>query len=193
LRRVTGPDGKLVNLLTDIDAVATSAKPAHGSEVSSPHAATHIEAEPCELPAGSSHEQRVAERVMLRLLVARLDVQLKPARITVPSGAHVEVDGADAERRVLVECWAHQGTPKVAQKNKVLADAFKLTWIASTINPRPRLILCLADPLAAAPFRPSARSWSAQALADSGVAVEIVALPEDVRAAVVAAQTRQYR
>jgi hypothetical protein len=61
---------------------------------------------------------------------------------------------------------AHQGSPKSAQRHKVLADAFKLTWIATTMSPRPRLILCLSDPLAAAPFLPGARSWAARAFQD---------------------------
>lgn len=57
-------------------------------------------------------------------------------------------------RTVLVERWAHQGSPKADQRHNVLADAFKLTWISSTIYPRPRLFLCLSDPAAAAPFLP---------------------------------------
>src|SRR5262249_48717686 len=38
--------------------------------------------------------------------------------------------------------------PKSAQRHEVLADALKLTWIATTVCPRPRLILCLSDPRA---------------------------------------------
>ena len=94
---------------------------------------------------------------------------------------------------MLVECWAHQGPPKVAQKHKVLSDALKLTWIATTIYPRPRLILCLSDPDAAKPFVAPARSWAAAALQDFGVAVVVVDLPGDVRDGVWAAQRRQYR
>jgi hypothetical protein len=94
---------------------------------------------------------------------------------------------------VLVECWAHQGNPKAAQRHKVLADALKLTWIGSTIYPRPRLILCMSDPAAAAPFLPPARSWAAQALKDLGVTISVVELPDDVRQLVLAAQERQYR
>jgi hypothetical protein len=75
----------------------------------------------------------------------------------------------------------------------VLSDALKLTWIGSTLYPRPRLILCLSDPSAAAPFAPTARSWSAQALIDLGITVEVVDLPADVRAGIVAAQKRQIR
>lgn len=74
-------------------------------------------------PPGSSTEQREAERVMLDVLGQQLGRALGPATITVPSGARVEVDGADVGRTVLVECWAHQGKAKPAQKNKVLADA----------------------------------------------------------------------
>jgi hypothetical protein len=64
---------------------------------------------------------------MLDLLSQQVGRELNPARITVPSGERVEVDGADANQSILVECWAHQGPPKSAQRHKVLADAFKLT------------------------------------------------------------------
>lgn len=130
---------------------------------------------------------------MLDLLGRQLQVILEPARLTVPSGARVEVDGSDTNRTVLVECWAHQGPPKAAQRHKVISDALKLTWISSTIYPRPRLILCLSDPAAAGPFVPGSRSWAAQALEDLGITVAVVGLPEAVRQRVVAAQQRQYR
>lgn len=133
------------------------------------------------------------ERVMLGLLAAELGHELEPATLRVPSGARVEVDGADVDRRILVECWAHQGTPKAAQRHKVLSDAFKLTWITTTIYPRPRLILCLSDPVAAAPFLPTSRSLAAQALQDLGIAVTVVDLPADVRRRIEDAQKRQYR
>ncbi len=118
---------------------------------------------------------------MLDLLGKTLGLELEPAGIRVPSGAHVEVDGADSARSVLVECWAHQGSPKAAQRHKVLSDAFKLTWIATTIYPRPRLVLSISDPKAAAPFLPPTRTWAAQAFKDLGVSIELVELPDDVR------------
>jgi hypothetical protein len=135
----------------------------------------------------------VIDPVMLDLLGQQLGRNLNPARIAVPSGERVEVDGADADRSILVECWAHQGPPKSAQRHKVLADAFKLTWIATTVYPRPRLILCLSDPLAAAPFLPGARSWAARAFQDLGVTISVVDLPVDLRHDLLQAQRRQYR
>jgi hypothetical protein len=146
-----------------------------------------------EPPPGSSHEQRAAERVMLDLLGRRLGVDLEPGVLTVPSGARVELDGTDPARSLLVECWAHIGPPKSAQKHKVHSDALKLTWISQTLYPRPRLVLCFADREAAAHFLPSSRSWAARALQDLGIAVEIVELPHDLREQLKAAQRRQYR
>ncbi len=179
-RRWLGPDGKIVNELLNRDTDIQAAE-APGSEPS------------VELPPGDSLAQRQAERVMLGLLGQRLGVALSPTRLTVPSGARVEIDGADAERSILVECWAHQGPPKPAQRNKVLADALKLTWIASTIDPRPRLVLCLSDQAAARPFLPGAKSWSARALEDLKITVEVVKLAADTRDAILRAQERQFR
>lgn len=197
LRRFVGPDGKLVNQLTGVDLAdsVTSDPPAVqvGSGDAPEGSAVLDRAEGHRTPPGSSVEQRDAERVMLDLLAAELGHELEPATLSVPSGARVEVDGADVDRRILVECWAHQGTPKAAQRHKVLSDAFKLTWIATTIYPRPRLILCLSDPVAAAPFLPTSRSWAAQALQDLGIVVTVVDLPADVRQRIEDAQKRQYR
>lgn len=198
LNRYIGPDNKIVNERAAGQGVPRSqpvnpdmGRPRdHAAAVATP---TVDRATDHAFPPGSSDEQRGAERVMLDLVGLQLGVSLEPATLTVPSGARVEVDGADTNRTVLVECWAHQGAPKSAQKHKVHSDALKLTWISSTLYPRPRLVLCLSDPAAAVPFLPGARSWAAQALQDFGITVVVVDLPDDVRQRVLDAQRRQYR
>jgi hypothetical protein len=198
VRRRPGPDGKIVNEWLGnqdrdpggIPGPAGAAVP--GSVTGVPAGADGIP-NARAVPAGDSEEQRGAERVMLDLLGAQLGLELNPATITVPSGERVQVDGADARRTVLAECWAHQGPPKSAQRHKVLADAFKLAWIGTTLYPRPRLILCLSDPQAAAPFIPGGRSWAARALQDHRIAVCVVDLPDDLRQRLLQAQRRQYR
>jgi hypothetical protein len=107
-------------------------------------------------------------------------------------GIRVEVDGADEDLSILVEAWAHQGPPKVAQKHKVLADAFKMLHVAATLPVSPRLVLCLSDPDAARHFT-TARSWAAHALRAFAIDVVVVELPADIRAAVRVAQQRQFR
>jgi hypothetical protein len=195
IRRYQGQDQKIVNEMINTEGLTADVHrdPVTGVGGLTPDAATVFTASEHSPPPGDSRAQRDAERVMLDLLGRQLGLVLEPARITISSGTRVEVDGCDADRTVLVECWAHQGPPKVAQRHKVLSDALKLTWISTTIYPRPRLILCLSDPLAAAPFLPPSKSWAARALQDLGIAVSVVDLPDDVRQEVKAAQERQYR
>ena len=183
LRRVPGPYGKLVNL-----AISTTDRPSDDIEV----APVVQPGPPDELPPGNSAEQRAAERMMLDLLGAKLNVHLSVGHIVGPKGGRVEIDGADDARAVLVEAWAHQGPPKSAQKHKVLADALKLIWVSSRLPERPRLILLMSDEAAAKPFT-TARSWAAEALRDLGVEVHVVELDEAVRERIRQAQQRQYR
>ena len=68
-----------------------------------------------------------------------------------------------------------------------------MAWKAITIYSRPQLILCLSDPLAAAPFLPGARTWASRALQDHLIAVRVVSLPGDLRQRLHEAQHRQYR
>jgi hypothetical protein len=195
VRRRPGPDGKIVNeWLGNHDRQPDSSpRPSASGLTQTGLLAAAASQASQELPPGSSHEQRDAERVMLDLLSQQLGRELSPATLTVPSGERVEVDGVDADRSILAECWAHLGPPKSAQRHNVLADAFKLTWISTTMYPRPRLILCLSDPLAASPFLPGARSWAARAFQDLGITVCVVELPVNLRETLLKAQRRQYR
>jgi hypothetical protein len=178
IERFIGPDGKIQNRLAAHPATtAVNDEPESAARHRSP---------------GHSGEQRAAERHMLRALGELMGLPLTPLRISLTSGVRVEVDGADADRTVLVECWAHIGGVKGAQRLKVLTDAFKLTWVADQLPQRPRLVLCFADSAAAAPFL-NLRAWHGQALRDRGVEIAVVDLPDEVRLAVIAAQARQVR
>lgn len=188
LQRTVGPDGKIVNQLKPESMIADPlamriTPPAYSMD------------EPLEnghgLP-GASPEQRMAEAVMLRLLSESLGVQLRPRKLGHPSGARVEVDGADEQLTTLVECWAHQGPAKVAQKSKLVTDAVKLHWLAQSLSPAPeRLILCVSDPAAIKHLQGS--SWHGAAIAYLGVTLEVVELLQDVVLRILAAQKRQYR
>lgn len=176
--RASGATGKIVNALTNAPRTADMGP-----------STTVIAGPPA---AGSSAEQRAAESLMLAVLSEQLGVALAPRRVNHPSGARVEVDGADQELSVLVECWAHQGPAKVAQKYKIVNDAVKLHWIAASLPPRPRrLIICVSDEAAVAHLR--GRSWQGQAIAGLGVELSVVRLPPETVAAITAAQVRQYR
>lgn len=194
LRRYVGSAGKIVNDLGGAEGQPASEPTTRdkATDQAIERSAYSVGGESDRGAAGDSSEQRHAERVMLELLGERMGVVLRPRRIALDGGVRVEVDGADEALSVLVEAWAHQGPPKVAQKHKVLADAFKLLHVAATLPVAPRLVLCLCDPEAAYHFT-TARSWAAHALRAFAVEIAVVELPADVKAAVCAAQQRQYR
>ncbi len=194
LRRFRGVDGKIVN--QTVGGVRASSRPLAEPQRLAARA-DGLETEPLVSPptdpaAGDSQEQRRAEAHMLAALSRRLGVVLAPRRIFHPSGARVEIDGADDGLTFLVECWAHQGPAKVAQKNKLVVDATKLNWVARSLDPKPvRLILCVSDPAAVGHL--SGVSWQAHAIRELGVEIEVVNLEPAIVSALNAAQKRQYR
>lgn len=176
-------------VMVDPDERAPDAVPAAAG---SPVGREGVVEEPlAKVPAGDSTVQRQAEGAMLDALTQELGCPLTSERIHLPDGSYVDVDGVSHEPPVLVEAWAHQGAPKAAQRNKVLADALKLMYVGGLLGSRHRLVLCFSDPDAARPF--SGRSWYAGALRDRGVEVRVVDLSPDWRARIMEAQRRQYR
>ena len=190
LLRAVGPDSKIVNELISRPAYS----PDDSSVIFTPQrsALSGDRMEVSNGQPGSSHEQRGAEAIMLQRLSESLGVQLLPRKLKLASGVRVELDGADEGLTVLVECWAHQGPAKVAQKSKMVTDAVKLHWVAQTLALAPeRLILCVSDPAAIKHLRGT--SWQGAAIAALGITLEVVELPQGLVTSIVAAQKRQYR
>jgi len=159
------------------------------SQIDASDPAADPAAEP--LDPGESSVQQEAERIILGELGRHLGANLEPRRIHLSDGAWVYVDGYNADPLILVEAWAHQGRPKAAQRNKVLGDALKLQHVAADLGTAARLILCFADPAAAAPF--TGTSWYAGALRRLNIEVITVDLPEAWIRRIQEAQVRQYR
>lgn len=194
LLRFGGAEGKIVNqvVVPGPHSLRRSVEPQGPDQRADGLEMEPLVSMPIQPAAGDSQEQRRAEAYMLAALGKRLGMNLAPRRISHPSGARVEIDGADDGLTVLVECWAHQGSAKVAQKYKLVVDATKLNWIARSLDPKPsRLILCVSDPAAVGHL--SGVSWHAQAIRELGVEIEIVNLGPSIVSALNAAQKRQYR
>lgn len=142
--------------------------------------------------AGDSSEQRRVEALMLELLGRRRGTTLLPRRLSSPSGAYIDVDGVSEDGAILVECWAHRGPAKVAQKYKLVNDAAKLHWAARWMVPAPsELLLCVGDELAVKHLR--GKSWQGEAIREMQVKIEVVELEEEDVAALLRAQQRQFR
>jgi len=141
--------------------------------------------------ASDSSAQRAAEPLIVDAVAAFVGVQLAAAAIDLGDGVKVQIDGASADRSVLVEAYAHVGPLLSGQSRKLTTDAFKLVWAGGRVGAT-RLVIAVADSDAEAYLlRP--RAWLTAALRDSGVEVVRVSIDPEARARVVDAQKIQFR
>jgi hypothetical protein len=142
--------------------------------------------------AGDSIEQRNVEKWMIHDYSKKHEVILtNKKRLDFENGSWIELDGYCESPLILCEAWAHIGSPKSAQKHKVMTDAFKLLYANAHIKGNSKLILLFADKEAALFFQ--GKNWMAQCLKEHNVAVEITELPPERKNEVLIAQKRQYR
>ena len=114
---------------------------------------------------------------------------LEPRTIKLAIGTPVHVDAASPDGRVLAEIFARQGALKGAQQKKVAIDTLKLIAVRRERPEVQKLIICFADQAAAG--YATGGGWLAQALLTWKVDVEIVDIPADLRAEIIAAQEGQ--
>ncbi len=107
-----------------------------------------------------------------RALSALLGARVAPRAFTLPDGTRVGVDFADEGRpTILGQCAPMRGPVKSVQRNKLIADAFKLVWLRDTHFPDARVVLAMGEQLS----RHLARgSWLRAAFATHGIAVALV-------------------
>lgn len=140
---------------------------------------------------GASREQQEAEIWLVRRLASRLGLSLMKKRVPLDKGGWLEVDGFCDSPLVLCQAWAHIGSPKSGQKDKVMADALRLLFANEVLGHVGRRILLFGDSRAASHFQ--GRSSMAQCLKKNNISVEIIELPPGLKAKVLDAQKRQYR
>jgi hypothetical protein len=148
----------------------------------------HVSDDAEEVLPLDSTEMREVETSMIAELGSRIGMQLSPRSFVLPEGGRLVVDAASGDAQFLCEAWAYQGPPRAAQRNEVLAEAFKLHFLSQVLGGERRLALLFGDAQAAAPFR--GNKWFAQALRLMGIEIHIVDLPEELRRRVLTTQER---
>ncbi|MFC1406488.1 MULTISPECIES: hypothetical protein [Streptacidiphilus] len=113
--------------------------------------------------ADGSLEQR-----MLLAISAELGTALRPRPLVLENRNRVEVEGIDADGRIVVQLVANQGAYKPAYRNKVMADLFKLLWLRAGVPSAERAVLVVTELLVQA-----LGGWVAIAAADMGVEVYV--------------------
>jgi len=169
IRRIVGPDQRIVNEFVAPamggGAIGSTEPAAVGFVLGSPEPTVLVADLPGMVPLAA---RPPAGRGMLELLGEELGVTLAPVTITAEPGIPVEIDGADPGRTVLAVCSSHRGIPTPEEEHRILADLLKVSWVAGTMSPRPRIVLCLRDSQA------FSRTWVARALSDLGITLMVV-------------------
>ena len=145
--------------------------------------------------AGDSGEQRETEHLLVKQLSFELRLDLSQP---LPQEFRVALDGTKAipdgfclTPLIFCEAWAHIGSAKSAQKNKVLADVLKLIFFERLARRKARKILIFAD--AKARKHLMNESWAARALKEFEIETRVVGVSPEMQEKITAAQKRQYR
>jgi len=134
--------------------------------------------------------QSHAETVIVQALALARGVDIAPARIHLPDGSHVQVDGLAEDASVIVEAFARQTAFKAGQLHKVRADMLKLALLRQLpAYADTELVIALASPAALE----SVTGWAAYAADTFGITVELVAVPDLLREQILQRQGDQYR
>ncbi|NJN67097.1 MAG: hypothetical protein HC884_10480 [Chloroflexaceae bacterium] len=138
-----------------------------------------------------SDAQLYAEEVALRRFGEQLGVNFVSR---VVGDCHLDGYAEVGNTIILVECWAHIGPARPAQRNKVRSDVLKLTLVQRLLKQeRPdctvKSYMLFIDREASQTLLNN--SWGADAAQEFDVSVEIVSIEPEVIEAVRAAQQRQ--
>ena len=138
------------------------------------------------LHPGDSHVQREAEAQIRHALEGKLGIGLSD-----DCGTGLRLDGfADTDPPVCVEIWAHQGPAKSAQQAKLMKDMCRMLLCERLLERPCRKILAVSDAAAVAFLK---GSWQGKFAEAFGVEVQVVDVPEALRARIREAQKRQFR
>lgn len=121
--------------------------------------------------ASSEWRRFAADSIERKMLIAISDecgVDLRPRPLLLARGSRVEVEGIDADERIVVQIIANQGAYKPSYRNKVMADLFKLLWIRKSIPTAERAVLVVTQLIVQA-----LGGWVAVAAADLSVEVYV--------------------
>lgn len=133
--------------------------------------------------------QQDAETEMLQILGRKIGYDLKPHDIKLNNKSSIRIDGFSANGRVLCEVYAHIGTLRGGQADKLAADILKLNLAAGRKGGRWRKILLFADESACKQLGGS--SWLAEVCKDSQIEIEVAEISQKTREKIAAAQRRQ--
>jgi hypothetical protein len=133
--------------------------------------------------------QQDAEVELLEMLGHKLGLALLPHTVKLNDKSTVKIDGFDPTGRVLCEVYAHVGSLRGSQSDKLATDILKLNLAEARLGGRWRKIILFADQAACKQLRGS--SWLAEVCRDSGVEIEVADMNKNMQGKLAGAQRKQ--
>lgn len=140
---------------------------------------------------GSSHstDQTKAEVKLLAMLANELGFKLHSKVIPITKKSEIAIDGFSTEKRVLCEVYAHVGTLKPSQSDKVATDILKLNFAEKRLGGKWRKILLFHDEAACKQLK--GLSWLAEVCRENSFEICVVDKNKKLKKMIVATQGRQ--
>lgn len=133
--------------------------------------------------------QKDAETELMQMLGRELGCVLQPHYIRLNERSSIQIDGFSSDARILCEVYAHVGTLRGGQPDKIAEDILKLNLAAGRKGGQWRKVLLFADDAACRLLK--GYSWLAEACKDSQIEIKIAAISSETKAKIAAAQKRQ--
>ena len=137
----------------------------------------------------NSNEQQKIEGYMLEKLNEKEGLNLQSQKLKLSDGTYVQLDGFDEKNNAICEMYAHIGSLKGAQPDKVASDFLKMLLVEKNRGCGIKKYFCFADEEAAKKVKGS--SWLASVAKQFCINIVVIELPENKKDEILKAQKRQ--
>jgi hypothetical protein len=138
---------------------------------------------------GNAIVQMRAEAEIVKALATERKIELvKPLKIPLAGGVHIEVDAATPDGSIVVEAYAHQGTLKGGQRKKIAQDILKLALLRKEPGHEGTTAIIV---FASKEAHDSVSGWVLQAAKAFDVEFLVVDIPPELRDEILRAQGHQ--
>ena len=137
----------------------------------------------------SSIEQMEAEKYIFSLVENWLGIPLDANKKLLTVNTYIEPDFYSEEGKIIGEIYAHIGKMKPAHDHKISKDILKMMLYDKRTNCCYRKILVVCDEIVEKQLK--GQSILAECIAEFGIEVKRIDLPEEWRSKILSAQSRQ--
>ncbi len=144
-------------------------------------------------PSNSTFQRKVESLLLRQFSSAQKILKLAPQKVTVGAGQYCNLDGVSEKSKVICEAYAHIGSLKSAQKDKVAADILKLLLaervLQKSLGGKFEKYLLFCDPKVEQYFKRD--NWLSAAVTKFGIKTWCGTMPKETSSKLIRTQKLQ--